>query len=229
MHMKVLAIISQKGGAGKTTLALSLAVAAQKAGQSVLVVDLDQQVTAARWGDRRGDDGPVVTSAQAARLPQILKAAEQQGADLVVIDTPPRVEQALLVAAKAADLVLIPCQPAINDLETIPATMELLRVAGSPPAIVVLNGVPARGVRREQAEHVVRDMGLTLAPVTLGHRTAFPDAAALGRAPLEYDPHGKAAAEVEELYVFMCHHLNTSSHQQDNTHGDEARLAANSK
>lgn len=227
--MKVIAVISQKGGAGKTTLALSLAVAAQQAGQSVLVIDLDQQVTAARWGDRRGDDGPVVTSAQAARLPQILKAAEQQGADLIVIDTPPRVEQALLVAAKSADLVLIPCQPAINDLETIPATMELVRVAGNPPVVVVLNGVPARGVRREQAEHVVRDMGLIIAPVALGHRTAFPDAAALGKAPQEYDPSGKAATEVNDLYVFVCHHLITSTHQQDITHGTEARLAANRK
>lgn len=227
--MKVLAVISQKGGAGKTTLALSLAVAAQQAGLSVLVVDLDQQVTAARWGDRRGDDGPVVTSAQAARLPQILQAAEQQGADVIVIDTPPRVEQALLVAAKAADLVVIPCQPAINDLETLPATMELVKVAGNPPAVVVLNGVPARSIRREQAEHVVKDMGLTIAPIAFGHRTAFPDAAALGKAPQEYDPHGKAAAEVKDLYVFVCKHLNTSTHQQDNTDGKQARSAANRK
>lgn len=220
--MKVLAIVSQKGGAGKTTLALALAVEAQQAGQSVLVVDLDPQATASRWGDRRGDAGPVVTSAQAARLPQILKAAEANGADLVVIDTPPRVEQASLTAAKAADLILIPCLPAINDLETIPTTMELLKFAGQPKTVVILNGMPARSMRREQAVHVVNDMGLMLAPMSLGQRTAFPDSAALGKAPQEYDPQGRAAEEVAELYRFVCeqldvpsrHHASTSSHQQ---------------
>jgi chromosome partitioning protein len=72
-------------------------------------------------------------------------------------------------------------------------------------------------------------MGLIIAPVALGHRTAFPDAAALGQAPQEYDPRGKAAIEVNDLYVFVCHHLNTSTHQQDNTHGTQARFAANRK
>ena len=227
--MKVLAVISQKGGTGKTTLALSLAVAAQREGQSVLVIDLDPQATAARWGDRRGEEGPVVTSAQAARLPQILKTAQDNGANLVIIDTPPRVEQASLTAAKAANLVVIPCLPAINDLETIPTTMELLRFAGEPAVVVVLNGVPARSARKEQAEHVIRDMALAIAPVAIGLRTAFPDAAALGQAPQEYDSHGKAATEIAELYRFVCHHINTSSRRQDNTHGIEARFAASNQ
>ncbi len=227
--MKVLAVISQKGGAGKTTLALSLAVAAQKEGQSVLVVDLDPQATAARWGDRRGEDGPVVTSAQAARLPQLLKAAQDNGADLVVIDTPPRVEQASLTAAKAADLVIIPCLPAINDLETIPTTIELLKFAGEPTVVVVLNGVPARTARKEQAEQVIRDMTLTIAPDVVGLRTAFPDAAALGRTPQEYDPQGKAASEIVNLYRFVCHHINTPSRYQDSTNANEARFAASNQ
>lgn len=224
--MKVVAIVSQKGGAGKTTMALSLAVAAQRSGQSVLVIDLDPQATATKWADRRTADTPVVTSAQAARLAHILKTAADNAADLVIIDTPPRVEQSSLAAAKSADLILIPCLPAINDLETLSTTMELLKYANEPKAVVVLNGVPARGSRKDQAENVVRDMVIPIAPVTFGHRTAFPDAAALGQTAQEYDPSGKAADETSKLYKFMCKLLNTKTLEEENTDADEARLAA---
>ena len=109
--MEVIAVIAQKGGTGKTTLAISLAVAAQRAGRTAAIVDLDPQATASNWGDRREADSPAIVSAQPARLAQVLKAAEEGGADLVVIDTPPRAERAAMEAAKASDLVLVPCRP----------------------------------------------------------------------------------------------------------------------
>ena len=109
--MKVIAVIAQKGGAGKTTLSIATAVAAVADGLSAAVVDLDPQATAANWSDRRKAESPVVISAQAARLPRILDAAADQGADLVIIDTAPRAEQGSLAAAKAADLVLVPAVP----------------------------------------------------------------------------------------------------------------------
>ena len=111
--MDVIAVIAQKGGVGKTTVALSLAVAAQRAGRTAALIDLDPQATACNWGDRRREDAPVIVSAQPARLPQILKSAQETGAQFVVIDTPPRAEQAAMAAAKAAHLILIPCRPAI--------------------------------------------------------------------------------------------------------------------
>src|SRR5438093_8619929 len=117
--MHVIAVIAQKGGTGKTTMTLALAVAAQLAGKVAAVIDLDPQATASNWSDRRQADSPVVVSTQPARLPHVLKSAEESGAALVLIDTPPRAEQAALAAAKAADLILIPCRPAIYDLETI--------------------------------------------------------------------------------------------------------------
>ncbi len=90
--MDVIAVIAQKGGTGKTTLAVSLAVAAELNGRTVAIVDLDPQTSASRWGDRRKAETPVVVSAQPARLSHILQAADAQGADLVLIDTPPRSE-----------------------------------------------------------------------------------------------------------------------------------------
>src|SRR5262245_42706658 len=115
--MDVIAVIAQKGGTGKTTLTLALAVAAQLAGKVAEIVDLDPHATASNWSDRREMDSPVVVSAQPARLPHVLASAEASGAALVLIDTPPRAEQAALAAAKAAHLILIPCRPAIYDLE----------------------------------------------------------------------------------------------------------------
>lgn len=198
--MQVVAVIAQKGGTGKTTLALSLAVAAAARGRTSAVVDLDPQASASRWGDRRGVETPVIVSAQPARLRQVLDAARRHGAELVLIDTPPRAEQAALEAAKAAGLVLIPCRPAIYDLETLATTAELVRYAGARPIRVVLNGVPPRGPRRQQAEEVVRGLGLEVCAAALGQRAAFADAAALGRSAAEHEPGGRAAAEIAQLY-----------------------------
>jgi chromosome partitioning protein len=224
--MKVVAVIAQKGGAGKTTLALSLAVAAHRDRRSVLVIDLDPQATASKWSDRREDKLPVVTSGQAARLPKLLDAAREGGADLVFIDTPPRVEQASLLAGKAADLILIPCLPTISDLETLNATMELLKYAGQTEALVILNGVPARGTTTEDAEKTVTGMSIPVAPLSLGYRTAYRNAPAFGLTAQEYDPHGKAAQEIKQLYKFIAERVNTLTPKQENTYAPEARLAA---
>lgn len=109
--MLTLAVISQKGGAGRTTLALNLAVAAHLEGETALVVDLDPQASAAAWHDSRGRDGPLVVSAQAMRLEEVLALAVEHGAAVAMIDTAPHSEAAALAAARAADLVLIPCRP----------------------------------------------------------------------------------------------------------------------
>ncbi len=74
--MDVIAVIAQKGGVGKTTVALSLAVAAQRAGRTAALIDLDPQATACNWGDRRREDAPVIVSAQPI-MPQILKSAQE--------------------------------------------------------------------------------------------------------------------------------------------------------
>src|SRR5258707_13932498 len=104
--MKTVAIESQKGGTGKTTTSLNLAVAAERAGKAAVVIDFDPQASAAGWKDTRPGDTPVVVSVTPARLPQALQAAQDGGAELVLIDTAPHAESASLAAAKAADLIL---------------------------------------------------------------------------------------------------------------------------
>jgi chromosome partitioning protein len=209
--MEVIAVIAQKGGAGKTTLILSLAVAAQRAGKTVAIVDLDPQATACNWGDRRNSDSPVIVSAQPARLPQVLKSAEEAGAQFVLIDTPPRAEQAAMMAAKVANLILIPCRPAVFDLDTVSTTLELVRHAGNSSIAAVLNGVPPRGSKGDQAADVIRGLEVPVCPDSFGHRAAFGDAGALGQSAQEYDPRGKAAEEIERVYKFVCKLLKSST------------------
>ena len=206
--MQVVALLSKKGGAGKTTLALALAVAAQQSARDTVVVDLDPQASAAKWVDRRGDRPPVVISAQAARLSQVLTAAENGGADLVVLDTPPRADNVALAAAQAADLVLVPCRASVLDLETANTTAQLVQVAGNPPLAVVLNGVPWRGPKAAQAREALTDAGLSVCPVAIGYRVAHEHAATVGETAREFDPRGKAAAEVRHVYEWMCTLLN---------------------
>ena len=110
--MKIVSVINQKGGSGKTTLALHLAVAASQAGRNTAVIDLDPQASSANWGDRRQAKGPVVRSAHASRLPQELQQIQDAGGEVVVVDTAPHADSAALEAAHASDLILIPCRPA---------------------------------------------------------------------------------------------------------------------
>jgi chromosome partitioning protein len=224
--MDVIAVIAQKGGTGKTTLTLALAVAAQLAGKVTAVIDLDPQATASNWSDRREADSPVVVSAQPARLPHVLTSAEASGATMVLIDTPPRAEQAALAAAKAANLILIPCRPAIYDLETVATTLELVRIAGDKSVLAILNGVPPRGSKKDQAEDVIRELGLLVCPIAFGWRTAFSDAGALGLTAQEYDPSSKSALETVEVYKFVSKLINSSSHKGSQNNGTESRRLA---
>jgi chromosome partitioning protein len=201
--MYTVALIAQKGGTGKTTLAVSLAVAAGQVGMTSIIIDLDPQGTACNWKDRRKSDGPVVIDAQPGRLAAALAKAEENGVDFAVIDTPARNEQSALAAAKAADLVLIPCRPQAYDLETIPNTKEILTLAGNKPAIVVLNAVPPVGDRHEQARELLNRLQIPVCPYTLGHRAVFGDAGAVGQAAQEYDQKGKGAAEILQVYKYV--------------------------
>jgi chromosome partitioning protein len=224
----VVAVIAQKGGVGKTTLTLSLAVAAQRAGKTAAIVDLDPQATACNWGDRRNNEVPVIVSAQPARLPQVLKSAQEAGAQFVVIDTPPRAEQAAIMAAKAANLILIPCRPAVFDLDTVSTTLELIRHAGNPSIAAVLNGVPPRGARGEQASDVIKEFQVPVCPASFGQRAAFSDSGAVGQSAQEFNPNGKAAEEIEQVYKFVCKLLKASTSKGVNS-GETSRLAASNE
>lgn len=202
--MRVLAVIGQKGGSGKTTTALGLAVAAIFAGRDVAVIDLDPQITAANWSDRRGKDTPAVVSCQVSRLSQVLEVASREGADLAVIDTPGKSTDALIAAAKAADFVLMPIQPQLYDIETLASLRDVLTLAGNPPAAVLINRAPIQGKRHIETQEAAAAEGFTVCPVVIFARAAHGDAGNLGLAAAEYEPSGKAAEEMGRLYEYSA-------------------------
>jgi chromosome partitioning protein len=201
--MKIVAIISQKGGAGKTTLAVHLATAAAAAGHTAAVIDLDPQGTATSWGDRRTASAPEVISGQAVRIPALVNAARQNGADFLILDTAPNADQTASLAARAADLVLIPCRPATFDLEAIETTLLLTKAAGKP-AYVVLNAVPSRSAIGKEAADGLMGRETRVAPHQLTHRAAFTHGVIDGRTAQEFEPQGKAAEEIQALYMWLC-------------------------
>ena len=194
--MKKIALIAQKGGVGKTTIAVNLAVAA---GLKTALFDLDQQESAVIWADRRKTETPHVEFLTERRLPEALKAAEQGKFDLVIIDTPPAAGPQAFTAAQAADLILIPCRPSLVDLDAIRRTAQLVKSAGVP-AFVVFNAAPHSATTLlEDARAIVIGAGLTPAPVVLRERSAYRASWPLGKTVVETEPKGKAAKEMSEL------------------------------
>src|SRR3954470_14710687 len=102
--MKIISLVCQKGGAGKTTIATNLAVLSERDGFPTVLFDLDPQATAAKWGDKRNGTPPDVIAAQAGRLGRLLDEVKGQGAGVAIIDTAPTADNAALEATKAADL-----------------------------------------------------------------------------------------------------------------------------
>lgn len=202
--MKILAIIGQKGGNGKTTIALGLAVAATLAKKDVAVIDLDPQATATNWSDRRKHDSPAVISCVPGRLAAMLKTAEANGADLTIIDTPGKSTDTLIAAAKAADFVLMPVQPQVYDIETLDSLQAVLTLAGRPAAAVVVNRAPWQGHRHSEALGVIAGEGFACCPVVLYARAAHGDAGNIGLTAVELEPQGKAAREMGALYKYIA-------------------------
>jgi chromosome partitioning protein len=201
--MKTVALLSQKGGTGKTTLSLHLAVAAQLAGKDAVVIDLDPQASAAGWKDSRAAESPVVVSVPAARLQVALRAAKEGAATLALLDTAPHSADVALAAAEAADLILIPCRAGILDLRAIATTARIVKLAGKP-AFVVLNTLPPRAHNMlADARAAVAVHGLTVAPVTLQQRAAYAHSLIVGQTAQEWARGDKAAQEISDLYKWM--------------------------
>lgn len=143
--MLTVAVTAQKGGVGKTTLALHLGVEAAKGGP-VVIIDTDPQSSAAQWADGREAQQPAVVACSPSRLAVSLYAARRSGARIAFIDTAPAVESPALAAVRAADFCLIVSRPGILDLRSIGINVEIAKLAGKPVALVI-NAAPAQGTQ----------------------------------------------------------------------------------
>jgi chromosome partitioning protein len=201
--MKTIAIVSQKGGSGKTTIAVHLAVCAELAGKTAAIVDLDPQASALEWFIRREAETPEVITAKPEQLPELLKQARANGAGVAIIDTAPHSDRAALVAAELADLVLIPCRPSAFDVAAIGTTLEILKLNGAiEHAAILLNAAPARGAVTDIAAEELSKI-VPVVPVRMYNRAAYSHAINDGSSVEEYDRSGKAAEEVRALYKWI--------------------------
>ena len=165
--MHIIALVCQKGGAGKTTMAIHLAVEGQRRGLKTLLINIDPQASAAKIMDRRGDEPPEVATEAASRLDKAVKAAEAIGYNLVIVDTAPQADRAAAQAARIANLVISPLQPSIVDLDAVDATIDVCKLAGVP-ILFVLNRVPAQGREVAVKANAIRKRGVADGPRPVG-------------------------------------------------------------
>src|SRR3954454_9395724 len=201
--MLTIALISQKGGVGKTTIALHLATAFAATGKRTLLVDLDPQTSAAEWKDARLAEQPYVMAVPSSRLAKTLEKARENEADVVILDTAPHSEGTALEAARSADLILVPCQPSIMDLRAMRKTADLLNYS-KKPTYALLNEVSSQGtVADEAGRAITAQFGFAVCPVRIGQRVAFNRCLLTGQTAQEFDPSGKAAREVDALLKWV--------------------------
>jgi chromosome partitioning protein len=204
MAGKAITVAQQKGGSGKTTLLAHLAVAFAGRGRRVALLDADPQGSLTLWLSQRESRlganerlSGEATRASGAALERQIRTLST-GADLVLIDSPPRTDDTPLAAIRASDLVLVPVQPSPMDLWATRPTLQLAATAGKP-MLLVLNRMPPRGRLAGEMAALLQGFGVPVARTSLGNRAAYAAALAEGRAVSELEPRGKAAAETAAL------------------------------
>ena len=200
--MKSIAFLSQKGGSGKTTLAVHTAVAAQEAKERVFLIDTDPQKSATVWGDARQAKAPVVITISAGELDRVLKAGKEDKMSLAIIDTAPHTAPDAARIAKSVDLVVIPCRPTAFDLAAVRNAVEIVKAA-KKKAVLVLSACPFRSPEIGETRAVLEGYGLPVCPSDITDRRAFARAVATGRAVTEFEADGKADQEIQALWTWL--------------------------
>ncbi len=204
--MRILALASQKGGSGKTTLSGHLAVQAQRSGYGpVVLIDIDPQGSLADWWNEREAEYPAFAQTTVARLAADLEILRQQGFKLAVIDTPPAITMAIQSVISVAELIVVPTRPSPHDLRAVGATVDLCERAGKPLIFVVNAATPKARITSEAA--IALSQHGTVAPVTVHHRTDFAASMIDGRTVMEVDPNSKSASEVVQLWTYVSDRL----------------------
>jgi chromosome partitioning protein len=213
--MHTIALVSRKGGTGKSTLAIGLAVAAIESGHRVCLLEADPLATVSNWRRRRTSAEPIVEIIHDGyMLFHRVQALAQRGITLTIVDTAGGWSDACTAAMAAADLCLIPTRPSPADIDATAPMLTAVRESGKPFAFV-LNQVQARsprlcGAAGSLAKRAVElKMAHVLALPAIVLRNDQQDAVGIGLGVTEYAPRGKSAEEIRGLWRWICTRLGS--------------------
>ncbi|MEM7060568.1 MAG: ParA family protein [Pseudomonadota bacterium] len=205
--MQIVALTSQKGGSGKTTMTGHLAVEAVRTGNGpVAVVDTDPQGSMAGWGRARVAEDPIVFSASPGQLPAVIARLRAEGFKLVFIDTPPAVTEAISTVVAMSDMVVIPTRPSPHDLRAVGATVDI--VERYDKAMIFVVNSATRGARITAEAAVALSQHGTVAPVTLHHRVDYAASMIDGRTVMEVNEKSRSSKEVIALWEYVADRLD---------------------
>ena len=210
--MKAITFVTQKGGSGKSTICISLAVAAQETGASVCILEMDRQATVSDWAEHRQSDTPEVAQIEATRLEEVIHRLKGSAYDYVFIDTPGVDSPGTLAAIRAADLCVIPCRPTPADLRAFKPTLAAIYRLEKKFAFV-LNQTPPRSYRVRDAADGLTVLGV-LPDVNVVMRNDHQDAIGLGQGVTEFNPTGQAAQEIRRLWSWIAKRMQVGKHVQ---------------
>jgi len=208
--MQTIVLTTQKGGAGKSTLAISLSLAAIRAGHNVRLIETDTQGTVSNWRRRRPHAAPIVEPIYDARqLERRLQSLDREGVTVTIVDTAGGITAATNSAIRYADFCLIPTRPSIADIEATAATLSVVR-AWRKPFAYVLNQTPIRaaariaGAENSLGDEAALDVDDILARPSIVMRNDHQDALSAGLSVCEFAPGGKSAEEIRALWQWVC-------------------------
>lgn len=199
--MKTIGLVCQKGGVGKTTLAIHLAYYARQHRRRAVIIDIDDQASAAAWNKARAANGvePLdVVKADISQLQAALDAAERRAADLAIIDTPGKGENIAATVARLADFVVIPSRPVYHDLTSAAQSIVITRDSGTPFA-VLFNHAPQGHNTVAHARELLEACAVPVLSNTVHLYAGFCHSAE-GSTVFEYEPDGNAVADIKTIY-----------------------------
>jgi chromosome partitioning protein len=208
--MKAITFVTQKGGSGKSTLCISLAVAAQEAGRSVCILEMDRQATISDWAENRASENPEVAQVDATQIEAVMERLQGSAYDYIFIDTPGVDSAGTLSAIRAADLCVIPCRPTPADLRAFKPTLAAIYRLEKRFAFV-LNQTPPRSYRIRDAADGLAVLGV-LPDVNVVMRNDHQDAIGVGQGVTEFNPNGQAAGEIRRLWTWIEKRMQVSRH-----------------
>lgn len=196
--MQTIVVAAQKGGSGKTTLAVHLAVDYRKAGKTVALIDTDPQRSAEMWGGLRDADDITVVGVPGAELAAALRDAESDGFDVVLVDTPPHASAALVPVLRLATIAVVPFKPSPLDLATLDTVQRMLEAAGVP-AVAVISAAPLRAAEVHPMRKAIEAGGLHVLDTVIHDLMPFRRSIGNGMSVAEFDPKGRGALEIRQL------------------------------